>query len=412
MTDSPSDEETEAPATSGVSEISRLVRRGDLEGLGRALANPIPADHASACGWTALAEAAWTGHAEAARLLVNAGLDANTPSIDGLTPLMIAASQGHLHMVRFLCASGARVDRRTRDGRTAMESALQAARVEVAGLLRQQGAPLDGPLAALFVRAICARQGTACALVDPTDQVKQKSKVWRWVMARPLVLGPELIAPLSACLADGEPLPVASAVELQVNRLRLRTSVEFVVDPDHPALRTASALPSSAWRYRSGWTEHVQRILHGEVTADTPDRFGYLPLLEAIRNGPPRAVQALLALGADPNTLPHYGCMRGASMLINAAERGDPTMVSLLLEAGADLNRESATGWTALMVAASRGREAAVRCLVQAGASLEARNAQGQTALALAQRRRHARVARLLLVANNAGRIPPRPLTD
>jgi ankyrin repeat protein len=149
----------------------------------------------------------------------------------------------------------------------------------------------------------------------------------------------------------------------------------------------------------------VQRILHEEVTPDLPDSFGYLPLLEAIRNDSVETVRLLVERGADVNTVPHYGCMRGATMLINAAERGRSRVVVALVEAGARVNVETSTGWTALMVAASRGHVDCVRTLVTSGAELDVRNAQGHTALALAQRRRHPMAARMLLVAKNGLRL-------
>lgn len=382
-----------------VPELGRLARSGDLDGLADALERHPRPDVVSACGWSALADAAWAGHSEAVRLLLNSELDVNAPTLDGITPLMIAAARGHLSVVRLLCAQGARLDRRSKDGRTAVESALQAGEVQVALLLHQQGAVFDGPLATLYVRALCARQGIQCALVDPAEQMARGAAVWRWVLSRPLQMEPENWAPLDGLL---DPTSTTQAgTSMAVRTLRFRTPVEFVVDSKHAALVDRSALPSRGWRYRCGWTEHVQALLHGEDTPDVVDQFGYIPLLEAIRNNAPAAVHALLAAGADVARLPHYGCMRGATMLINAADQGNPEVVQALIEAGAAVDIETPSGWTALMLAASRGHADTVRLLVNAGAELRVRNAQGQTALALAQKRRHPEVARLLLVANN-----------
>jgi hypothetical protein len=280
-----------------------------------------------------------------------------------------------------------------------VESALQGGNVEVASLLHQQGALFDGPLCTLYVRALCAEQGVLCALVDPAEQMARGAAVWRWVLSQPLEMTPERWLPLVGCVDRRASQLVQTSGA--VRHLRFRTPVEFAVDSSHTALTTLSPLPSKGWRYRCGWTEHVQAVLHGEHSPDTPDQFGYIPLLEAIRNDAAEVVEALLAAGASVNTVPHYGCMRGATMLINAAEKGSSAVVAALLAAGARIDAETPTGWTALMLAASRGHQGAVRTLVTSGAELQARNAQGQTALALAQRRRHPQVARMLLVANN-----------
>ncbi len=392
------------PQASGTSVplVGFLAREGDLEALETYIDSGQKVDSRSFCGWTALADASWAGHEEAARMLISAGLDVDTPTPDGLTPLMIAASRGHTDVVQLLCALGARVDRRSREGRTAVESALQAGHVNIASQLHAQGAAFDGPIATLYVRALVARQGGACALVNPTEQMARGASRWRWVMEGPIEVTSDDLLPIQTALAGPPQLTGGHVIE--VSRIEFRTPVEFVVAPSHPALSQSKGLPSRGWRYRCGWTEHVQQILHGELLADARDVFGYIPLLEAIRNGSTDTVGALVASGADIHVVPHYGCMRGATMLINAAERGNSDVVQILLDAGAAVDVETSTGWTALMVAASRGHADCVRILVMADADLSVRNAQGQTALALAQRRRHPMVARMLLVASNGRR--------
>ena len=390
-------------AGAAVPHVGLLARQGKLEELEALIASGAVLDHKSYCGWSALADAAWAGQDEAARLLISAGLDVDTPTADGLTPLMIAAARGHELVVQLLCALGARVDRRSREGRTAVESALQAGHVAVAAQLHAQGASFDGPMATLYVRALVASQGGRCALVDPAEQMARGAGRWRWVLARPIEVSSDALAPIESELS-GPPQLTAGGTSA-IARLRFRTPVEFVVDPAHPVLRSDEGLPSRGWRYRCGWTEHVQQILHEELAPDTPDSFGYIPLLEAIRNDSVDTVKLLVERGADVNKVPHYGCMREATMLINAAERGNAQVVATLVEAGARVNVETSTGWTALMVAASRGHVDCVRALVTSGADLDVRNAQGQTALALAQRRRHPMAARMLLVAKNGLRL-------
>ncbi len=398
MTDVASGSRSENPAFS----VGALARGGNAERIAAEIERGANVNVCSPCGWSPLSEAAWGGHVEVARLLLRAGIDVDGPTHDGLTPLMIAAARGHSPVVRLLCAQGARIDRRSKDGRTAVESALQSGHLAAASLLHAQGAQLDGPLATLYVRALVARQGGRCVLLDPSLAAAEGAAGWRWIMGGPLVVGREDLGPIGGALVQRPRLLAGGTASLE--RLSFRSAVEFVAAPGHPALREARPLPSSGWRYRCGWTEHMQMVLYGEVPPDTPDQFGYLPLLEAIRNGEAAVVSAVVAAGADVHRIPHYGCMRGATLLINAAERGDPAIVQTLLRAGADIDVATGTGWTATMVAASRGHVECVQLLVDAGADLTFRNAQGQTALAVAQRRRHAAVARTLLVARNTAK--------
>ena len=74
-------------------------------------------------GWTALIASAASGHAEAARLLLNAAADPNMSGSFGATPLMFAALGKHTSVVELLCDARAHVGQQSLNGKTALEYA-------------------------------------------------------------------------------------------------------------------------------------------------------------------------------------------------------------------------------------------------------------------------------------------------
>lgn len=94
-------------------------------------------------GYTALHYAARQRHADACRLLLAAGADANTQTTAGaVTALHRAASAGGAEIVRMLLAHGARVQMTDDDGNTALHRAAAAGHVDICVMLcsRDQGA--------------------------------------------------------------------------------------------------------------------------------------------------------------------------------------------------------------------------------------------------------------------------------
>jgi hypothetical protein len=73
--------------------------------------------------WTALHRAANNGHAEVAKLLLEAGAEVNIDNDDGESPLLRAARRGRLNLVKLLCSYGAK--RRGNEGAAAGAAALQ-----------------------------------------------------------------------------------------------------------------------------------------------------------------------------------------------------------------------------------------------------------------------------------------------
>ena len=82
-----------------------------------------------------LHEAAATGNADEADLLLLAGLDANTRNARSSTPLHLAAVKGHGNIAVVLLAHGASANAANEGGNTPLHAAVEAGELEIAELL-------------------------------------------------------------------------------------------------------------------------------------------------------------------------------------------------------------------------------------------------------------------------------------
>lgn len=126
----------------------------------------------------------------------------------------------------------------------------------------------------------------------------------------------------------------------------------------------------------------------GVKNIDAKDIAGFTALHRAAWIGLPKAVEALLKAGADPNL--HSDIMY--TPLITAAREGHSDIVKVLIKNGADINAINNYGLTALMEAAQGGHADVILTLLDAGADVSIKtnyfkryNSQGERALELAK---------------------------
>ena len=373
------------------SQLHRAARVGDVRALAEALARGESMKGLTATGWTPLHDASWGGHEGTVGALLAAGAAVDTVTVDGLSPLSLAAGEGHKAVVDLLLSGEAYVDSQSTEGRTPLESALQRGHLAVARQLVDSGAAVSEACCSLWLRALVALDGKRCRLLEEREP---GTRLWVWALDGPLRLERDDAHRLGEHIIS---VVHEGALAKQVD---LRFGVRFAVDTRaFRPIDTGHTLPSGRWRFRRGWTERVQAILHGEAHADELDEDGRLAAYEALRAGEAEALAALLQAGSNPEALPPQGCMRGAALLLNAAHLGEAACAEVLVAAGAGVDVQTPSGWTPLMAAAARGHLEALGVLVRANADLALRNDQGQTALVVAQARGQSEAARVLLVA-------------
>ena len=91
-------------------------------------------------GWSPLIYAAWRGHTEVVRYLLDNGADIDAVSANGTSALMMASAFGQFETVKLLLWKVADPNLKTDSGGTALQWAIRAKNTDIAALLRQAGA--------------------------------------------------------------------------------------------------------------------------------------------------------------------------------------------------------------------------------------------------------------------------------
>jgi ankyrin repeat protein len=289
--------------------VAEAAKHGDVEQL-RALlgAGGDPNEAETEEHWPPLLEAAYNDHAQAARLLLDAGAEMYAPDSGGETPLLVAVQQGsqgvfrlllergyqmdakrdnatwmltqaachgHLEIVRWLLAQGVEVDATDDDGGTALTHAVHSDQLEVVEELLRSGA-------------------------DPSHRDSDTETVLMWAADHP-----GNAAVLRALIQAG-------------------ADVNAVNDFDGTAL---------SWVMRHGDPEMARVLLDAGTVASSDALIiaayrGYLP-----------AVRLLLERGADCTSTDS----NGTTALVYAKNRGHREVAKLLRQAEED-HRLRATG--------------------------------------------------------------------
>jgi hypothetical protein len=137
---------------------------------------------------------------------------------------------------------------------------------------------------------------------------------------------------------------------------------------------------------RRGEVEELRALAAAGANLEARDDDDHMtPLMNAVKQGHERVVDALIELGADVDAAPARGLVyEGYRALHLACVHRHGDVAERLLAAGADVNAGGPRGETPLMIAAKKNDARVAQMLLRAGAQPGAERDDGYTALGLA----------------------------
>ena len=136
----------------------------------------------------------------------------------------------------------------------------------------------------------------------------------------------------------------------------------------------------------SGSARLLRQVVLNRQTVNEPDSLGFRPLTyAAFGNEDPEVVKTLIEAGADVNVRASESYAgTGWTVLMYAASNNTQEVVDLLIANKAEVNAQSANGFTALMAAAKySNRPEVIISLLEAGANTNTTNVNMNSAFDL-----------------------------
>ena len=386
------------------------------------------------------------GMFETIKYLLGCGVDINIIGGPLATPLQAAAYAGHTDSVRLLLDHGADIDLMDLTygfGNIALQAAAAHGHEDIVNMLLDHGANanLSGGLWDNCVIAASASpvfdvpQAAACRIIErlinagaEIESANESGGIALHEAAR--TDSSDIVEML---LKNGADINASNKDGTTALHIASRNGYEQVVR----LLLDYRAVPNSPGEV--GWTpvigtaslgrSSIVELLHDRgVDTDAHDYERRRPLHRATNSGNPETSSTLLSHGAflsQPNKYGHaalhvaawFGHLTSVKVLLDAgadmsqpdkdgntalhlaASSGHLTSIEALLDAGADVSQPDKDGNTALHLAASSGHLTSVRVLLNAGADVNQRNYRAKTALLLSLKQRHAETANLLIEA-------------
>lgn len=338
-------------------------------------------EHSDTEGWTALRSAAWGGHVEAVRLLLEATVEVDGYDAEGRTALRAAAWGGHEEILLTLLDHGAQVDKVDREGRTPLIAATFMGHREAVEILLDAGAEADladgDGRTALSVAAQCVPSGgrgygeVVSLLLERGSDPAHRDR--------------DGMTPLLLAAYEGHD----EVLELL---LEAGADVDETAGSQPSAVATVTPLLAAA---SMGHASAVNRVLFWGAAVDTIDGEGRTALCLAAARGSVEVVRALLDRGLDENHKDDLGW----TPLHAAACEGHRTVCAALTERGsmARVGELDVEGRTPLILAAQEGHCSTVRLLLDRRSPIDQRGYDGHSALSAATLQGHGEVVELLM---------------
>ncbi|HVZ23345.1 MAG TPA: ankyrin repeat domain-containing protein [Vicinamibacterales bacterium] len=432
--------------------LTDAVRGGDRQAVQALLKAGTPANSADPDGTTALQWAARANDVDVARVLLRAGARVDAANRYGVTPLSLAAQNGSAPMIELLLAAGADPNHVISKGQTVLMTAARtgnvaavtalldhgadvAAREDLLGedalmwaasenhpdvvkLLIARGAdvnvrstPLTFPREQFGLEGVptflpkgdwtplmyAARDGAteaAAALADAGAELDAVDPEHATALLRAIANAHDDTA--AVLIAHGANPNIADTAGMGplYAAVDMNTLGEVYGRPPRRVHDAHSALDIVSMLLEHGANPNAALETTTLTRAHTPGDFtlgtGTTPLMRAAYHGDAKAMEILIAHGADVRLTQKNGGT--ALMLASGLGRGTSAFaedvgteadlygaVQVALAHGADVNAVNESGATAVHYAARSGLNSVVRLLAQHGARLDVKDKQGHT---------------------------------
>ncbi|XP_014290388.1 ankyrin-3 [Halyomorpha halys] len=340
---------------------------------------------------TPLHVAAWNGHKEVCKILMDKGIDKNRKDAVGETPLYNAALRGHYSLTKFLLEQRALKTAYTTNGTSPLHAAAAEGHNDIVDLLLDKGLDIDVAdmhgITPLYSAARAGHLSTVKNLIDKLADVNAVTFFGK--------------SPLTAAVIEGHfeivLLLLDKGANVEIIDNEGNTLVMEAISHGHEDI--AKLLPKRGLylhrdsKRKDGFTAlHVaakdqprliEYLLTYNVDVNGQDADGASPLFEAIRWDNIESVKALMTWTIlDTNNTRKSD---GWSCLHEAVYRDSLNIVELLLDRDAYIDAQTNAGDTPLHLAVENNRYKIAKKLIKSGANVNIKNSDGKTVFDVAK---------------------------
>ncbi len=340
------------------------------------------------------------GDVETIKMLLDNGMDINTPLYKGRTPLIEAAHLQQTDVLTYLANRGAEVNIIAEDGYTAMLEAAEHGPLAHVKLLAQQNADinqtLNGDFSPLMFAIDHGHEDIALYLINQEADITgtfqrgrpllvqsahhQASRIVKALVEAGADVNEQGLDEYTAVMEAAEHGPLSTVeflvehgAKLELEMANGYNALSLAVDHDQPEIAeyligngmkvsklSSNGRPPLIEACHQRQEGIAASLIEQGVDINAVDRQGYTALLEATEHGLNETVKKLVNEGADVN----YALKDGHTPLMFAAQHGDEDMVAVLLDHGADASLTSDDGWDALRHAATHGHKGVLKLIL------------------------------------------------